>query len=77
MEALMRGKESWTEHPVYSEYYSHGREPSQLMLKKGDYKLIYTTDTESGEWETYFYNTRKDPCEPVKIDSSRKEVVVY
>ncbi len=60
---LMTGKESWEDHSVYSEYYSRGREPTQLMLRKGDYKLIYTTDTESGAWETYFYNIKDDPWE--------------
>lgn len=60
---LMRGKESWEDHSVYSEYYSQDRGPTQLMLRKGDYKFIFTTDTETGAWETYFYNIREDPYE--------------
>lgn len=60
---LMKGKESWEDHSVYSEYYSSSREPSQLMLRKGDYKFIYTSDTEFGDWETYFYNIKEDPWE--------------
>lgn len=60
---LMKGEESWEDHSVYSESYSRGKEPTQLMLKKGDYKLIYTADSESGERETYFYDVKEDPWE--------------
>ena len=61
---LMKGKESWEDHEVYSEYYSNRSwEPSQLMLKKGDFKLVYTTDTEFGDWETWFFNVKEDPWE--------------
>jgi len=60
---LMKDKESWEDHSVYSEYYSRNREPSQLMLRKGDYKFVYTTDTPSGAWETHFYNVSEDPWE--------------
>ena len=61
---LMKGRESWESHEVFSEYYSNRRwEPSQLMLRKGDFKLIYTTDTEFGDWETFFYNVKEDPWE--------------
>ena len=60
---LMRGKENWADHSVYAEYYSRDRIPSQLMLRKGDYKFIYDDDTESGAWESYFYNIREDPWE--------------
>jgi len=60
---LMNGKESWEDHSVYSEYYTRGRQPSQLMLRKGDFKLYYDDNTESGSWETYFYNISEDPWE--------------
>ena len=60
---LMKGKESWEDHSVYSEYYSQNRAPTQLMLRKGDYKYIYTADTETGDWETYFYHISEDPYE--------------
>ena len=60
---LMKGEESWEDHAVYAEYFSRNREPSQLMLRRGDYKFIYNSDTESGAWETYFYNIREDPWE--------------
>ncbi|MCP4313847.1 MAG: sulfatase-like hydrolase/transferase [Bacteroidetes bacterium] len=60
---LMKGKENWSKHSVYSEYYSRGTVPSQLMLKKGDFKLIYDDDTPSGAWETYIYNCAEDPWE--------------
>ena len=63
MMPLMTGKESWEDHSVYSEYYTRNQEPSQLMLRKGDYKFIYTSDTETGDWETYFYNIKEDPWE--------------
>ena len=33
------------------------------MLRKGDYKFIYSSDTEFGDWETYFYNIKEDPWE--------------
>ncbi len=60
---LIRGSESWEDQSVYAEFYSRSREPSQLMLRKGDYKFIYNADTESGAWETYFYNIKQDPWE--------------
>lgn len=60
---LLKRQESWEDHSVYAEYYSSSREPSQLMLRKGDYKFIYDSDTESGAWETYFYNIQEDPWE--------------
>lgn len=63
MTPLLTGKESWEDHSVFSEYYSRNREPTQLMLRKGDYKFIYNSDTESGAWETYFYNIKEDPWE--------------
>jgi choline-sulfatase len=63
MQGLMKGRESWEDHSVYSEYYSRDQVPSQLMLRKGDFKLIYDDDTESGAWETYFYHVREDPWE--------------
>ena len=31
--------------------------------KSGDYKYIYTADTETGDWETYFYHISEDPYE--------------
>ncbi|MBA7649665.1 Arylsulfatase [subsurface metagenome] len=60
---LMKGKENWVNHSVFAEYYSGNRAPSQLMLRKGDFKLIYDDDTESGAWETYLYKIPEDPWE--------------
>jgi choline-sulfatase len=63
MMPLMKGRETWEDHSVYAEYYSRNMVPSQLMLRKGDYKYIYDDDTGTGAWESYFYNIREDPWE--------------
>lgn len=77
MMPLLKGKESWEDHSVYSEFYSNrGWEPSQLMLKKGDLKLVYTADTETGDWETWFYDTRKDPWEMNNLDAHPDYAVI-
>ena len=63
MMPLMRGQETWEDHSVYSEYFALEREPTQLMLRRGDFKLTYSLDPKSGSWETKYYNIREDPWE--------------
>jgi arylsulfatase A-like enzyme len=60
---LMLGEEGWENHPVWSEGYSRNTDPDQLMLKKGDYKLVYERDAFSGEFRKSLYNIRVDPWE--------------
>lgn len=75
---LMKGKERWDDHMVYSEYYAWGAEPSQLMLCEGDYKLIFNAQTQDVMFEMKLYNLREDPWELNNlIDSPEHAVLQY
>jgi len=73
---LMAGKESWEDHPVWSEGYIRNTEPDQLMLKKGDFKLVYEWDSNSGEYKKSLHNIREDPWEmhDLAADPERTDV---
>ncbi len=60
---LIKGKEDWADHSVYAEFYKYGVNPSQLMLRKGDYKLTYNIENEDGMFEMRLYNIKDDPWE--------------
>jgi choline-sulfatase len=60
---LMKGKQNWKNHSVFSEYYTSGPNPTKLMLRKGDYKLTYNAETGYGMFEMKLFNIREDPWE--------------
>jgi len=73
---LMAGKESWEDQPIWSEGYLGSTEPDQLMLKKGDYKLVYERDINSRKYSKSLHNIRTDPWElhDLAADPERKDV---
>lgn len=74
---LITGKESWEDHPVWSEGYLRNTEPDQLMLKKGDYKLVYQRDFKSGEYRKSLHNIRKDPWELHDLAADPEKSAVF
>lgn len=73
---LMKGKQNWTKHSVFSEYYEVGPNPSQLMLRKGDFKLTFNSETGDGMFEMKLYNLRKDPWEQNDLMESPDHAVL-
>ena len=67
---LIKGKEDWTDHAVFAEFYKYQENPSQLMLRKGDYKLTYSIENEDGMFEMRLYNIKEDPWEQKDLSES-------
>ena len=60
---LIEGEDDWADHAVFAEFYKYQENPSQLMLRKGDYKLTYSIENEEGMFEMRLYNIKEDPWE--------------
>jgi choline-sulfatase len=73
---LIEGKEDWTDHAVYAEFYKYRENPSQLMLRKGDYKLTYNIELEFGGFEMKLYNIKEDPWEQMDLFESGEHAVI-
>jgi choline-sulfatase len=73
---LMKGKQNWKNHSVFSEYYEVGPNPSQLMLRKGDFKLTFNSETGNGMFEMKLYNLREDPWEQNDLMESPDHAVL-
>lgn len=74
---LMKGKENWKDHMVYSEFYAWGGEPSQLMLRKGDLKLTYNAETKNGKFEMKLFNLHDDPWELNDLSGNNEYAALF
>ena len=74
---LMKGKQNWENHAVFSEFYKWGPNPSQLMLRRGDYKLTYSSETGNGMFEIRLFNIKKDPWEMNDLSEDSEHAVIY
>lgn len=74
---LMKGKQNWENHAVFSEFYKWGPNPSQLMLKRGDLKLTFNSETGDGMFEIKLFDTKKDPWELNNLADSADYAQVY
>lgn len=72
----IKGEMDWSEHSVYAECYKYGVNPSQLMLRKGDYKLTYNIENEEGMFEIKLYNIIDDPWEQKDLAESSEHGVI-
>ncbi len=73
---LIEGKEDWTDRAVYAEFYKYQVNPSQLMLRKGDYKLTYNIENGDGMFEMRLYNIKEDPWEQRDLYNSGEHGVL-
>ena len=67
---LIEEKEDWTNHAVYAEFYKYHETPSQLMMRKGDYKLTYSVETKDDMFDIRLYNLKQDPWEQQDLSNS-------
>lgn len=74
---LMKSKQNWDNHAVFSEFYKWGPNPSQLMLRRGDYKLTFSSETGDGMFEIRLFNIKEDPWEENDLSENPDYAAVY
>lgn len=74
---LIEEKEDWTNHAVYAEFYKYHETPSQLMMRKGDYKLTYSVETKNDMFDIRLYNLKQDPWEQQDLSDSADHGGLY